>query len=415
MTSASTGLVNSSSRRCLGSEPELTPTRSGVPWRLATSIDLGGLLGAADVAGVDAHAVRAGVDRLDRQRVVEVDVGDHGDRRLAHDRLERLDVLVARDGDADDVGAGLGDAADLVHRRGRGSPSRSWSSSARRRARRRRWGRRRRGSAARRPWRECTRRAGARRPTHRTARIARSAACWSAERGLRSVNGAERAPSDAGDAGPRPPSPPAGSVLASTALTCAFAPRRRPPRRPAARPHAAVEGLSAQAGRRRRPKPPGALTAPRCPARGRRTRALTRDAACHPATPAAPLAVAIAFYLALSVLAAPRARRGDGAGAAPPGPQPLTCEISWSPAGTTTRSAPPLDGDEPRVVAGRGASNAGRRTPPTRTRPRTPLTPNSCASSSPMAGSPTTTAATGGPRACAMLPSDGIAQRARRG
>ena len=37
LTSASTGLVNSRSRRCLGSEPELTPTRSGVPWRLATS------------------------------------------------------------------------------------------------------------------------------------------------------------------------------------------------------------------------------------------------------------------------------------------------------------------------------------------------------------------------------------------
>ena len=79
--------------------------------------DLGRLLRAADVAGVDAHAVRAGLDGLDRQRVVEVDVGDHGDRRVAHDRLERLDVLLARDGDADDVGAGLGDPADLVHRR----------------------------------------------------------------------------------------------------------------------------------------------------------------------------------------------------------------------------------------------------------------------------------------------------------
>ena len=31
--------------------------------------------------------------------------------------LQRLGVLLARDGDADDVGAGLGDAADLVHRR----------------------------------------------------------------------------------------------------------------------------------------------------------------------------------------------------------------------------------------------------------------------------------------------------------
>ena len=34
-----------------------------------------------------------------------------------HDRLERLDVLLARDRDADDVRTGLGDPADLVHRR----------------------------------------------------------------------------------------------------------------------------------------------------------------------------------------------------------------------------------------------------------------------------------------------------------
>ena len=87
------------------------------PVALGDLDDLGRLLGAADVAGVDAHAVRAGLDRLDRQRVVEVDVGDHRDRRVAHDRLQRLDVLLARDGDADDVGAGLGDPPDLVHRR----------------------------------------------------------------------------------------------------------------------------------------------------------------------------------------------------------------------------------------------------------------------------------------------------------
>ena len=38
VTSASTGLSYSSWRRCLGSEPELTPTRSGVPRRLASAI-----------------------------------------------------------------------------------------------------------------------------------------------------------------------------------------------------------------------------------------------------------------------------------------------------------------------------------------------------------------------------------------
>ena len=40
-------------------------------------------------------------------------IGDSRD-----DRAQRLDVLVARHGDADDVGAGLGDAADLGHRGG---------------------------------------------------------------------------------------------------------------------------------------------------------------------------------------------------------------------------------------------------------------------------------------------------------
>ena len=44
---------------------------------------LGDLVGPADVAGVQPHAVRARVDRLQRERVVEVDVGDHRDRRLA--------------------------------------------------------------------------------------------------------------------------------------------------------------------------------------------------------------------------------------------------------------------------------------------------------------------------------------------
>ena len=75
-----------------------------------------------------------------------IGIGDSRD-----DRLQRLGVLLARHGDAHDVGAGLGDAADLVHRRLRGWRSPSWSSSARRPARRRRSGRRRRGSAARRP------------------------------------------------------------------------------------------------------------------------------------------------------------------------------------------------------------------------------------------------------------------------
>jgi hypothetical protein len=61
--------------------------------------------------------VGAGVDRLQRQRVVEMDVGDHRDRRVAHDRPQGLNVLVARDGDADQIRPGVGDLADLLHGR----------------------------------------------------------------------------------------------------------------------------------------------------------------------------------------------------------------------------------------------------------------------------------------------------------
>jgi len=79
--------------------------------------DLGDFVAAADVPWVEADAVGAGVDRFQRQGVVEVDVGDDRDRRLHDDRLQRLDVLLARDRAADDVGAGLGDLVDLLHRR----------------------------------------------------------------------------------------------------------------------------------------------------------------------------------------------------------------------------------------------------------------------------------------------------------
>ena len=92
--------------------------RIGVPAAVARADDLGDLVRAADVAGVQAHAVRARVDRLERQRVVEVDVGDDRDRRLAHDRLQRLDVLVARHRDAHDVRPGVRHLADLLHRGG---------------------------------------------------------------------------------------------------------------------------------------------------------------------------------------------------------------------------------------------------------------------------------------------------------
>ena len=71
----------------------------------------------ADIARVDPDAVCAGVDRLEGERVVEVDVGDHRDRRLHDDPLERPDVLVARDRAAHQIPTRLGDGVDLLHGR----------------------------------------------------------------------------------------------------------------------------------------------------------------------------------------------------------------------------------------------------------------------------------------------------------
>ena len=71
------------------------------------------LVGPADVAGIDADAVRTGLDRLDRKRVVEVDVGDDRDRRQADDLGERLRVLGLGHGAAHDLAARRGERGDL--------------------------------------------------------------------------------------------------------------------------------------------------------------------------------------------------------------------------------------------------------------------------------------------------------------
>src|SRR4051794_21897405 len=78
---------------------------------------LSSFLRPADVARVQPHAMRTRIDRLQRQRMVEVDVGNHGDRRLDHDPAQRVHVLLARDGAAHQVAARVGDRADLAHRR----------------------------------------------------------------------------------------------------------------------------------------------------------------------------------------------------------------------------------------------------------------------------------------------------------
>ena len=122
-------LERSSSCRCLGSDPEFTPDAQRHLAALARSTTSRVFSWPADVARVDAHAVGAGVDRLEGQRVVEVDVRDHRDRRLAHDPPQRVHVLVARHGAAHQVRARVRDGVDLASSSRRSPRSRSWSST----------------------------------------------------------------------------------------------------------------------------------------------------------------------------------------------------------------------------------------------------------------------------------------------
>jgi hypothetical protein len=95
----------------------LTPIRIGT--LLVRQLgDLGDFLPPADVPRVEPDRVRPRFDRFQRQRVVEVDVGDHRDRRLGDDRPQRLGVLLARHRAAHHVRARVRHLADLIQRRG---------------------------------------------------------------------------------------------------------------------------------------------------------------------------------------------------------------------------------------------------------------------------------------------------------
>ena len=98
------------------SEPPLTPMRIGT-WRSRASVGHGlDVLGLADVAGVEAQALHAGLHRRQRHPVLVVDVGDDRHRRAGHDLGQPLGGLglVARA--TDDVAAGRGQGVDLLQR-----------------------------------------------------------------------------------------------------------------------------------------------------------------------------------------------------------------------------------------------------------------------------------------------------------
>ena len=84
--------------------------------RLGLGRDELDVLGLADVARVEAQRLHAGLERAERELVLEVDVGDDRHRRARHDLRERLGrlFLVARA--AHDVAAGRGERVDLRER-----------------------------------------------------------------------------------------------------------------------------------------------------------------------------------------------------------------------------------------------------------------------------------------------------------
>jgi hypothetical protein len=85
--------------------------------RLCGAHHLGHLVRAADVARVDADGGHAGLDRPERERRVEMDVGDERDGREVDELRERVGVLALRHGDAHELAAGRDELADLRHRR----------------------------------------------------------------------------------------------------------------------------------------------------------------------------------------------------------------------------------------------------------------------------------------------------------
>ena len=94
-------------------EPKLTPIRIGVPRSFAQRHHLADVLFLADVAGIQPQAVDTGFERLQRQRVLEMDVGDERHRRMRHDIRQRRRRLAVRNGDADDLAADVGQFLDL--------------------------------------------------------------------------------------------------------------------------------------------------------------------------------------------------------------------------------------------------------------------------------------------------------------
>ena len=75
--------------------------------------DLADLILAAEVAGIDAQPVNAAFQRGQGEMVIEVDVGDDGDRGVGGDAGEGFRRLHIGNGEADDLAPGQSQAFDL--------------------------------------------------------------------------------------------------------------------------------------------------------------------------------------------------------------------------------------------------------------------------------------------------------------
>ena len=79
--------------------------------------DLYDLVPVRDVAGIQAQAVNARLDRQQRERVVVVDVRDHWERRSLDDLLQRFRGFAVRHRRPHDLASGLFQLVDLAQRR----------------------------------------------------------------------------------------------------------------------------------------------------------------------------------------------------------------------------------------------------------------------------------------------------------
>ena len=76
--------------------------------------DLAHILGLADVAGIDADLMHAGLRRGESQTIIKMDVRDDGDRRRLDDLRQGVGGLIVRHGKTDDLAAGGVETLDLV-------------------------------------------------------------------------------------------------------------------------------------------------------------------------------------------------------------------------------------------------------------------------------------------------------------